>query len=515
MAHPEHRPQQSPTLEVRALTKSFPGVLALDSVSLEVQPGEIHGLVGKNGAGKSTLVNILAGLIAPSRGSMLINGTPLPHLDPVEANRNGIFIVRQTPEFVDQLTIAENMLLGRLPTSTGGTLDWPAVIRSGRRALAQMSIDVDVRALAEEMSVVERQMVAIAMALSREAQLIILDEPTATLAAEETRELFQKVRQLRSSAGITFIYISHYLEEIFELCDNVTVLRDGRKVATRAVAELSEWQLTQLMAGSAGVEVAAPRDRAAKPRKPLVEIRDLASPGRFANVDITLYEGEIVALGGLAGSGKSEVLQVLFGMAPLDHGNVTFRGRPLAIRSPRVALEQGVCYVPADRRQYGVVPAQPVWQNIWLSWMDAVVDGLGFLKTHEARRRAGKLATRLDVKTPSLETPVEELSGGNQQKVLLARALGTQPSLLLLDNPLQGIDVTTKAELQRIIEELAREGVTILLASDEISELRMASRIYILFGGFIVGEFPSDAPEEELLAAIEGVATTGGGERTT
>jgi ABC-type sugar transport system ATPase subunit len=514
MAHPEHRAQESPTLAVRALTKSFPGVLALDSVSLEVWPHEIHGLVGKNGAGKSTLVNVLAGLIAPSRGSILLEGTPLPNLDPAEANRNGIFIVRQTPEFVDQLTIAENMLLGRLPTSAGGTINWSAMIESARGTLAQMSIGLDVRGLAEDMSVVQRQMVAIAMALSRDARLIILDEPTATLAAAETRELFDKVRQLRSDSQITFIYISHYLEEIFELCDNVTVLRDGRKVATRTVADLSERQLTELMAGSDSAEVTAPERRAAKPRKALLEIRDLASPGRFANVDITLYEGEIVALGGLTGSGKSEILQVLFGMAPFGHGNVTFRDRPLAIHSPRIALEQGVCYVPADRRQYGVIPAQPVWQNIWLSWMDDVVDRMGFLKGRAARRRVVNLATRLDVKTPSLETPVEELSGGNQQKVLLARALGTQPFLLLLDNPLQGIDVTTKSELQRIIEELAREGVTILFASDEISELRMASRIYILFGGFIVGEFPSDAAEEELLAAIEGVATAPA-ERTT
>jgi len=494
-------------LRATEVTKSYAGVQALKRASLELRAGEVHALVGENGAGKSTLIKILTGAVQPDGGVIELNGERLERLTPAAAKALGIAAIYQQPALFAELTVAENIALGLERTGRWGRVDWRARHARAAELLARVGARIDPEADAGDLSMPQQQLVEIARALGADARVLILDEPTASLSKEDTDNLFRVVRELRAQ-GVGMIYISHRLEELPTIADRVTVLRDGTTIATRDMANVNREQLIQMMVGR---ELAAVFPKRTVPLGDTVlELRGVGcGESGVRDVDLTVRAGEIVGLSGLVGAGRSELARTIFGLTPCDTGEIRVRGQTVRINSPADAIRHGIAYVPEDRRRHGVVLEMPVSENVTLAALDNL-SRFGALDFRRERELAADYTKRLGVKTASIRALVSTLSGGNQQKVALSRWLLTKPTLLILDEPTQGIDVGAKSEIHELMTELATQGVAILMISSELPEiLGMSDRIAVMHGGTIVGVLDrSEATPERVLARALGQQTS-------
>jgi rhamnose transport system ATP-binding protein len=488
----------SALLELTGITKSFAGVQALKGVSFELRPGEVHALIGENGAGKSTLVKVITGAHRPDAGALTVNRHPIAHNDPTTAKRLGVAVIYQQPALFPDLTVAENIAL-RLESSRGWRLiRWGDRRRRAADLLARVGANVHPDAVVRDLTMPQQQLVEIAGALGADAKVLILDEPTASLSDREVDNLFRVIADLKSH-GVGMIYISHRLEELSRVADRVTVLRDGAYVGTHAMSAVDRAELIRLMVGRS-VEAVFP-----KVDVPIgdvvLETRDLScAASGVRDVHLTVRAGEILGLAGLVGAGRTELARVLFGLTPADAGQILLRGVPVEINRPATAVRHGIAYVPEDRRRHGVILDMPVAANTTLAVLRKIASA-GFLRGRRERDIASTFVQRLGVKTRSIKSPVGNLSGGNQQKVALARWLATDPAVIILDEPTQGVDVGAKSEIHRLMGELAARGLAIIMISSELPEvLGMSDRIAVLHGGRIVGELPrAGATQEKIL----------------
>ncbi len=479
------------------MSKAFPGVQALLDVDLDLRAGEVHALVGENGAGKSTLMKIVAGVYRPDGGSVQLAGQPVLNESPRQALERGISMIHQELNLAPNLSVAENVFLGRAPTR-GGLIDWRRLYANAEALAARLGIELDVRARVEELSVARQQMVEIAKALSLDARVIIMDEPTSALTERETEALFDIIDRLRRQ-GVAVVYISHRLDEIFRVADRVTVLRDGRLVGTLPIAESTQQQLIGMMVGRELTTLF--------PKAPLeigeavLEVRQLRRDGVLDDINFVLRRREILGLAGLVGAGRTELVRVLFGADRLDGGQILIEGRPVRIRGPRDAIRLGLGFVTEDRKLQGLVMGMTVRENETLASL-AQVSRLGFLDLARERALAKRLVDQLGVRTPGVEQEVANLSGGNQQKVVIAKWLATRPRILILDEPTRGIDVAAKAEVHALMSQLARDGVSILMISSELPEiLGMSDRILVMRQGRLTGEFTREQASQEAILA--------------
>jgi len=488
----------SGSLRLQGIRKSFDGVQALKGVDLELSAGEIHALIGENGAGKSTLIKIAGGVFAPDSGTILLDDKPVRFADPREAQRQGIIVIHQTPTLCAHLSVTENILLGNLPTRWG-IVQWKRANELAANLLAQLGVVLPLDAPVGTLSAAQQQLVALARALSLRARWLILDEPTAALSRSETERLFAILRQLKGQ-GVGILFVSHRLEEVLELADRITVLRDGEKVATLSAADATREQLITLMAGqpiAVQPSVTAP----AKSSSPLLRLRDVVVPNFVRGVGLEVRSGEVVGLFGLVGSGRSELAQALVGLRPIASGIVEWQGKPVRFRNPKEALTHGIAYLPEDRLRQGLLLPRSIRENIGLTNLHRF-HHFGIVNERAESEAAQAQVQMLGVKATSIAQPVAQLSGGNQQKVALAKWLLTDPKLLILDEPTHGIDVATKAEIHRLIAELKAQGKAILLISSELEELQVLSdRLLVFRQGRIVGEFAPTASQESILAA--------------
>jgi rhamnose transport system ATP-binding protein len=489
------------TLSLQHASKSFGAIHALEDVSIDLFPGEVHALVGENGAGKSTLVKILGGVHLPDTGTLRIGEHDVVLSGPAAARDAGVAIIYQEPIMFPDLTVAENIYIGRQPLRGGHRIDRGAMAEQTAAIFERLGVSIDPERIARGLSIAEQQIVEVAKALSLDAKVIVMDEPTAALSAVEVERLFGVVETLRD-AGAAVLFISHRLEEVFSICRRVTVFRDGRLVLSRELEALSPDDLVRAMVGR---ELAEHVPQEKDIGDVVLAVERLTREGVFVDVSFEVRAGEIVALAGLVGAGRSEVARAIFGIDRYDGGRVMIAGRPLRRASPTRAMEAGIAFVPEDRRQQGLVMEMSIMRNIALASLRRLRRA-GFIRSASERRFARDWAARLQVKYGRLSNPMTTLSGGNQQKVVLAKWLGRRPSLLIVDEPTRGIDIGTKAEVHRLLEELAGEGVAVLVISSELPEvLRLANRILVMREGRLVVEFAhADASEEAIVAAATG-----------
>jgi ABC-type sugar transport system ATPase subunit len=488
-----------PRLEVRSVSKSFPGVRALDKVSLVVEAGEIHALLGENGAGKSTLGKIVAGVYGKDLGEVVLDGTPLGAIDETVAGKLGIGIVHQEGSLTRTLSIADNVFAGRQPTGFLGRIDETTMVRRTAEILALLGVDLDPRHRVSDLSSAQSQVVEIAKALSQDLRLLILDEPTAALTLTETERLFDVLRRLRAK-GVSIIYVSHRLAEIFALCDRVTVLKDGRVTGVRAVAETDTDELIRLMVGR---EVHFSRVAANPKVGPvLLEVDRLEAKPFVREASLSVRAGEIVCLAGLVGSGRSETCEAIFGARALTGGTVRVNGKPVRFTGPWDAMKAGLGMVPEDRKDGGLFLQMDLARNISVTVLDKV-SGMGSMSEPKALALAERFIRELRIATPSARRAVGDLSGGNQQKVLLAKWLAMEPAILVVDEPTRGVDVGARAEIYRILRELAGRGMALLVVSSDLPEvLTLADRIVVMADGRTVGELDGDTADEEAVLRL-------------
>jgi rhamnose transport system ATP-binding protein len=490
-------------LDLRDIRKSFGGVHALQGVSFELRPGEVHALVGENGAGKSTLIKVVTGAHRPDAGTVEILGRRVEANDPITSRKLGVSVIYQQPALFPELSVAENIALGSEPAGLWRRVRWG---RRGTRAaelLARIGASIDPDAPVSALTMPEQQQVEIARALGTDAKVLIMDEPTAALPEHEVRNLFRVVKELRAQ-GVGIVYISHRLEELQELADRVTVLRDGRSVATQDMKDVDRAALIRLMVGREITQVFPKREVARG--DVLLELRGLgcrASGVRDVTLDVR--RGEILGLAGLVGAGRTELARILFGLTPATSGEIRLGGRPVSIRRPSDAVDLGIAYVPEDRRRHGVILEMSVAANATLAVLRRIARG-GFLDFAREAALAADYVGRLAVKTPSIDVPVGHLSGGNQQKVALARWLATDPKVIILDEPTQGIDVGAKSEIHRLMGDLAEKGLAIVMISSELPEvLGMSDRVAVLHRGALAGVLErAEATQEKVLALALG-----------
>jgi ABC-type sugar transport system ATPase subunit len=491
-------------LELEGAGKTYPGVRALQGVDLGVERGEVHALLGENGAGKSTLMKVVAGAVTPDAGQMTVGGSPVP-LGSLEAARaSGVALVYQDLSLVPQLSVGENVLLGRWPATRWRTVAWEELHAAARRHLGRIGLDVDPRRRVDELGMAERQLVEIAKALSGDVRVLLLDEPTSALSDPEARRLFGIVRDLTAS-GVAVVYVSHRLPEVLDIADRISVLRDGQLVGTVRAAEVDEARLAKMMVGrTLGGGAAAPAAPPAGSGAPAaLRARGLARPPRLKPVDLELRAGEVVAVFGLVGSGRTRLARTLFGLEPATGGTLEVAGRPVSVRAPADAIALGIGYLGEDRAA-GIVPRMTLAENITLASLPRLGRGV-LLATGQERQLARRFADELGIRAP-LERRAGTLSGGNQQKLVLARWLCSGARVLVLDDPTRGIDVGAKEEVFRLVRRLAGDGAAILYLTSETREAReLADRVLVMAGGRIVRSVDPDAPEEELMAAAGGV----------
>ena len=495
--------ERAPALVLEHATKSFGAVHALVDGSIELHWGETHGLVGENGAGKSTLVKIFAGVHLPDSGRLVVNGREVRLHGPAASRAAGIAVIHQEPSVFPDLTVAENVFIGRQPLRSGRRIDCKTMNEEIAVIVDRLGVRLDPRRLARGLSVADQQIVEIAKALSLNASIIVMDEPTAALSAHEVDRLFEIVELLRRE-GTAVLFISHRLQEVFDVCQRVTVMRDGRHVFTKPLAGLVADDLVQAMVGREVVDRAAGGSQ--QIGDVVLAVDRLSREGVFTDISFTVRSGEIVVLAGLVGSGRSEVARAIFGIDRRDAGSVSISGRPLRSGSPTNAIAAGVGFVPEDRRQQGLVMAMAIDRNIALASYDHL-KRKGLIWGALERNFAADWASRLRLKYGKLSGNASTLSGGNQQKLVLAKWLGRNPSLLIIDEPTRGIDVATKAEVHRLLERLAaEEGVAVLMISSELPEvLRMGNRTLVMREGRLVAEFShSEVSEERIVAAATG-----------
>ncbi|MFI0453303.1 sugar ABC transporter ATP-binding protein [Actinomadura sp. 6N118] len=492
----------TPVLALADVSKSFGAVKALRGVRLSLFAGEIHALAGENGAGKSTLVKTFAGVHRPDDGQVLLNGEPVVFHSPADAQHAGLAVIYQEPTLFPDLTVAENIFMGRQPRGAFGRLDRGAMNAAAEELFARLGVVLDPAGPARGLSIADQQVVEIAKAISRDAKILIMDEPTAALTGREVDRLFTVARTL-ASQGCALLFISHRLEEIFSLCERVTILRDGAWIATETVSDLTEDDLVQRMVGRELTEL-YPKV-AVDPGEVALEVSRLTREGVFTDVSFNVRRGEIVALAGLVGAGRSEVARAIFGVDRWDAGSVAVEGKPLRTGSPTTAMAAGVALVPEDRRQQGLVMELSIERNMAVTGMKRLRRG-PIIRGSAERALATDWATRLQLKYSRLSDAVGVLSGGNQQKVVLGKWLSTGPKVLIVDEPTRGIDVGTKAEVHRLLSNLAAEGLAVLMISSDLPEvLGMADRILVMHEGRLTAEIArADATEEKVMAAATG-----------
>jgi rhamnose transport system ATP-binding protein len=493
----------TPLLQATSIRKSFAGVQALKSVSFELLPGEVHALVGENGAGKSTLIKIITGAVAAESGTLAVQGQTIAPNDPATARSLGIAAIYQQPALFPDLNVAENIAFAMESGSSWRTVDWKERNRRAGELIARVGGAIQSEALVSTLSMPEQQIVEIAKALASEARILVMDEPSASLTDREVENLFQVIASLRQQ-GVGIIYVSHRLEEIFAIADRVTVLRDGETVGTCKTADVSRTELIQMMVGR---EIAAvfPKRQVAL-GETVLEVRKLGGRnGGLHDVSLSVRSGEILGIAGLVGSGRTQLAETLFGLTPANAGEILLRGRPVRITSPADAIALGIGYVPEDRRQHGVVLEMPVAANATLATLPSI-SRHGLIDRNRERQVAEQYVKQLRIKTASVNAPVGTLSGGNQQKVALARWLAIQPAVLILDEPTQGIDVGSKSEIHALMGDLAARGLSILMISSELAEiLGMSDRIAVMHAGTIRGIFSrEEATQEKILALALG-----------
>ena len=487
----------SPIVELRNATKTFPGVVALDKVQLQLFPGEIHCLVGENGAGKSTLIKILAGQYTPDAGELLIRGQAVHFHAPADSLRSGIAVIYQDLQLVPHLSVAENISLGQWQTRSG-LVDRAAMSERSSAALAQLGTHVDGWINVVELSKAKQQLVEIARALSRQAQILILDEPTAALSESEGDQLLAVLGRLRQK-GLAMLYVSHRLEEVFQIADRITVLRDGKYAGSELRQNISPAEVVRMMVGG-DVGMFPKRRHRPKIDRKVMEVRSISRAGVIDDISFDLHAGEVLGLAGIVGAGRSELAACLFGVTPIDSGEIRIGEKTVVIRSPNAAKQFGIGLVPEDRKNLGVVSILSIRENASLSVFKKI-SRLGWINRGVETALIEEHSKRLAIKAPSLETQVLALSGGNQQKVVLARWLATGPKILILDEPTQGIDVGAKAEIHELIEDLVTSGIAIILISSELPELiAMSDRILVMRKGKIVAELDGhDATKEKII----------------
>ncbi|MBL8165677.1 MAG: sugar ABC transporter ATP-binding protein [Anaerolineae bacterium] len=481
-------------LDAVGITKEFPGTRALNNVHLDLRAGEIHAVMGENGAGKSTLMKILAGIDYPNSGEIRFQGQPVQLTSPREALMLGIAIVHQELSLVPPLTVAENIFPGRLPVNRFGLVRYGMLFEQAQAALDKLNIAVDPRALVSQLSVAQQQLVEIAKALSYNCKVLILDEPTSALTDSEANLLLGFLKRL-TQEGVGILYISHKINEVFAAADRVTVLRDGEYVGTESIAEITPDHVIRMMVGRELGDLYPPRSE--KRGGVLLEVRNLRLPNQTARNSFQLYEGEILGIAGLLGSGRSELARAIFGVDPKTEGEILLQGRTLHIQNPQQAIRYGLGYLPEDRKIAGLFLEMSVKLNIEAATIPEV-SHYGLVSAAKERALAEQYVGMLNISTPSVEQEVRRLSGGNQQKALVARWLSINPKILIVDEPTRGIDVGAKKEIHFLLRELAHKGVGVIMISSELPEiLGMSDRILVMHEGSIAAEYASKTVTEE------------------
>ena len=494
----------APAVRFEHISKRFPGARALEGVSFDIAPGSCHALCGENGAGKSTLGKILAGIHAPDAGRIILFGQPVAFSGPEQALAAGVGMVHQELAFCENLSVAENLCLGTLPSSRG-FLDQRAMRRQAESMLAAIDAHIDVRRRVGGLATGQQQMLQIATAVGIGARVIVFDEPTSSLSQHEAEKLYELIGRLRER-GVTSIYVSHRMEEIFRLCDTVTILRDGAHVATRPTTELTQASLVQMMIGRSLAEY-FPSHIHAQIGDELLRVDGLSSPGKFENISFTLRAGEVLGFAGLVGAGRSEMALALFGLDGSVTGRVDVRRQPLAVSGPRAAMRAGLGLVPEDRKRQGLVLSMTALANTTLPIL-GTLSRWSFIRRRSERALVGTYFERLRVRAASVDVVTAGLSGGNQQKLVLAKWLAAKCQILLLDEPTRGVDVGAKAEIHALIDDLASRGAGVVLISSELPELvNLCTRIIVLREGRIAGELPrGTATQDALMRLMAGVA---------
>ena len=490
-----------PILEIKHVSKRFDMTQALDDVSLALYPGEVHGLVGENGAGKSTLIKIMTGIYRPDQGEMLLDGQPIQVHNSQQAQAHGIAAIYQEPMVFPDLNVAENIFISH--QDRGPVVRWPKMYRDARAILAKLQVNLDVRQPARGLTLAAQQTVEIAKSISLDARVLIMDEPTASLSAHEVIQLFKLVRSLRAQ-GVSILFIGHRLEEVFEVSDRVTVLRDGKWISSTPRAQVTAEQVIRDMVGREIDEFFAKSET--ERGELMMSVRGLTKENAFHDINFDIYHGEVLGFAGLIGSRRTDVALALFGIEPADGGQIVFEGREQVVHSPEQALKLGIAYVTEDRRALGLTMPMPIVSNISLPMLRRYLSRLGLVRQRAEIATAEKYRRRLSIRTPSVKTKVEKLSGGNQQKVMLSKWLNAHPRLLILDEPTRGIDVGAKAEVHHMINDLAAEGLGIILISSDLPEvLAMSDRILVMREGRQMDIFDREkATQENVMTAAMG-----------
>jgi rhamnose transport system ATP-binding protein len=484
----------APLLSARGISKLFAGIEVLTDVDLDLMGGEIHALLGENGAGKSTFAKILAGVHRPTRGSLRLNGQTVDVANPIVAQKLGITLIHQEPISFPDLSVAENLVLGRHDSAPLARVPWARMTRDARRLMDLLDVPIAVTGLMRGLSIADQQMVEIARALASDSRLIIMDEPTAPLTPKEVATLFAIARRLRNE-GRTIIFISHRLEEVRALCDRVTIFRDGSKVATDAIDALGDADIIRLMIGRPLKEYMHKQGN--KIGEVALEVKNLSLPGIFHDISFDVRKGEIVGLGGLVGAGRTDVARAIFGIAKAESGTIEVHGKAAKINDPTDAIALGLSFVPEDRAQAGIFRTLPVEQNITAAIPKKIAPH-AFIRRALERSLASESVAKLRIRLATLRQPIGELSGGNQQKAILARWLLTDPSILILDEPTRGIDIGVKAEFYDMIGELAADGRAILLISSELPELlALCDRVLVMAEGRLTASLPRGVATQE------------------
>lgn len=492
---------QTPILEMRNISKRFDTTQALDDVSLTLYPGEIHALLGENGAGKSTLIKIMTGVHPPDRGEMLFDGKPIALNSPIEAQSYGIAAIYQEPMVFPDLNVAENIFITHRTRSP--FVNWGQLYNRAESILKQLDVKLDVRQPARGLTLAAQQTVEIAKAISLKVRVLIMDEPTASLSAHEVKQLFKLANTLRQQ-GVAILFISHRMEEVFEIADRVSVFRDGKWISTRPRAEVTSDGAIRDMVGRQVSDILA--KTVALRGDILLSVRNLGKANVFSDVSFDVYQGEVLGFAGLVGSRRTDVGLALFGIQRADAGEITFGGKAVHITSPQQAMNLGIAYASEDRRALGLVMPMSVTSNISLPMLRTYLSALGLVNFGAERKTAEQFRERLTIRTPGVDVPVAKLSGGNQQKVMLSKWLNTKPQVLIFDEPTRGIDVGAKAEVHHMINDLAAQGLGIILISSDMPEvLGMSDRILVMREGRQMGIFTrGEATQEKILTAAMG-----------
>lgn len=490
-------------LKMHRIRKTFPGVVALDDVHFELRKGEVHILLGENGAGKSTLVKILSGAYQKTGGQIFLYGQETDIRNPKHAQEFGISIIYQEFNLVPHLSAGENIFLGRESTLNLGVIDQKKIFESAQKILNDLGVEINARSLVKELGVAQQQMVEVAKALSLDAKILIMDEPTSALTEHEIKELFATIRRLKEK-DVSIIYISHRLEELFEIGDRITVLRDGKYIGTHAISEITRPELIRMMVNRE-LKEQFPKQKT-KRGKEVLRIEDLSRNGMLENISFSLHCGEVLGIAGLLGSGRTELARFIFGVDKVDSGRIYIKGKLQKIKSPRSAINLGIGFLTEDRKSQGLIMILSLKENVCLPSVKRL-SKLGIVNVKEENRAANQYVKELRIKTPGLNQKVMYLSGGNQQKVVMSKWLCSKADIFIFDEPTRGVDVGSKVEIYQLMNQLTAEGVAIIMISSELPEiLGMSDRILVMHQGKIAGEFSAEeATQEKILHRALGV----------